>query len=254
MFFHIQSSQHAERYPRFASVKYIHKYIFKGHDRTVFEVEGHDEIRDHIDGRFLSASEAAWRIFHFSMHGESPNVVRLAVHLPGQHLVHFEADEDPDDVMERASSEVTSLTAFFKANSNTGKLGEEARKLTYQEFPQKMVWKGKKAWAVRKRKGFAIGRMYFVAPSSGERFYLRTLLTVAKGPTSYEDLRTVDDTLYPTFRDACIARGLLEDDGEWIICLQDASHMQTGGSLRQLFASLLLFCAPSFPNKLWTRF
>ena len=29
--------------------------------------------------------------------------------------------------------------------------------------------------------------------------------------------------------------------------------MQTGGSLRQLFTSLL-FCAPSFPNKLWTQF
>lgn len=110
-----------------------------------------------------------------------------------------------------------------------------------------MVWK-EKGWAVRKR-GFAIGRMYFVSPSSGEQFYLRTLLTVVKGSTSFEDLHTVDGTLYPTFRDACVARGLLEDNGEWFICLQDASQMQTGGSLRQLFASLLLFCTPSFPNK-----
>ena len=233
-------------------MKYIHKYIFKGHDRTVFEVEGHDEIRDHIDGRFLGASEAAWRIFHFSTHGESPNVVRLEVHLPGQHLVHFDPDEDTEAVMERASNEATKLAGFFKANRDTGELGEIAHQLTYQEFPQKMVWKDK-GWAVRK-KGFAIGRMYFVSPSSGERFYLRTLLTVAKGSTSFEDIRTVDGTLYPTFRDACIARGLLEDDGEWIICLQDASQMQTGGSLRQLFASVLLFCTPSFPNKLWMRF
>jgi len=233
-------------------VKYIHKYIFKGHDRTSLEVEGHDEIREHIDGRFVGASEGVWRIFHFSMHGESPNIVRLEIHLPGQHLVHFDPDDDPEVVMERASHETTKLTGFFKANRDTGELGEVARELTYQEFPQKLVWK-KKGWAVRK-KGFAIGRMYFVSPSSGERFYLRTLLTVMKGPTSFKDLRTVDGVLYPTFRDTCIARGLLEDDGEWVTCLEDASQMQTGTSLRQLFSSLLLFCSPTHPDKLWTQF
>lgn len=205
-----------EKLLRFASVKYIHKYIFKGNDRTVFEVEGHNEIRDHIDGRFLGVSKAAWRIFHFSSHGESPNVVRLEVHLPGQHLVHFDPDEDSDIVMERAGNETTKLAGFFKANGDTGVLGKTARKLTYQEFPQKMVWK-EKGWAVRK-KGFAIGRMYFVSPSSGERFYLRTLLTIVEGPTSFEDLCTMDGTLYPTFRNTCIMRGLLEDDGEWIMC------------------------------------
>lgn len=233
-------------------MKYIHKYIFKGHDRTSLEVEGHDEIREHIDGRFVGASEGAWRIFHFDMHGESPNVVRLEVHLPGQHLVHFDPDDDPEVVMERASNETTKLAGFFKANRDTGKLGEVARQLTYQEFPQKLVWK-KKRWDVRK-KGFAIGRMYFASPSSGERFYLRTLLTVVKGSTSFEDLRMVDNILHPTFRDACVARGLLEDDGEWVICIQDACQMQTGASLRQLFASLLLFCSPTHPNKLWTKF
>ena len=233
-------------------MKYIHKYIFKGHDRTSLEVEGRDEIREHIDGRFVGASEGAWRIFHFNMHGESPNVVRLEVHLPGQHLVHFDPEDDPDVVMERASNEVTKLTGFFKANRDLGELGGLARQLTYQEFPQKLVWK-KKGWAVRK-KGFAIGRMYFVSPSAGERFYLRTLLTVVRGSTSFEELRTVDGVLYPTFRDTCIARGLLEDDGEWVTCLDDASQMQTGTSLRQLFASLLLFCSPTYPNILWSQF
>jgi hypothetical protein len=81
-------------------VKYIHKCIFKGHDCTSLEVEGHDEIREHIDGCFVGASEGAWRIFHFGLHGESPNVVRLEVHLPGQHLVHFDPNDDPKVVME----------------------------------------------------------------------------------------------------------------------------------------------------------
>ena len=97
--------------------------------------------------------------------------------------------------------------------------------------------------------------MYFVPPNvNDERFYLRTLLAVVKGPESYEDLRTVSNTLYPTFREACIARGLLADDGEWRQCLLEASSMQTGAQLRNLFATLLLFCCPTKPELLWNNF
>jgi len=97
--------------------------------------------------------------------------------------------------------------------------------------------------------------MYFVAPNTNdERFYLRTLLAVVKGPESYEDLRTLNGVLLPTFRDACIARGLLEDDGEWRQCLLEASSMQTGAQLRNLFATLLLFCCPTKPEQLWNDF
>ena len=74
--------------------------------------------------------------------------------------------------------EVTTLTEFFRSNNLQGEEGEEARKLTYQEFPQKFVWsKTKKSWSAR-QKNFSLGRMYFVPPTAGERFYLRTLLTV----------------------------------------------------------------------------
>jgi len=50
--------------------------------------------------------------------------------------------------------------------------------------------------------------MYSVHPSAGERFFLRLLLIAVPGPTSFEDLRTHDGIVHPTFRDACIARGL----------------------------------------------
>lgn len=97
--------------------------------------------------------------------------------------------------------------------------------------------------------------MYFVPPTAGERFYLRTLLTVVKGAKSFEDLRRYDSPEpYPTFHAACIARGLLEDDGEWSQCLAEASQMQTGTRLRHLFATILLFCTPSQPDQLWLHF
>lgn len=53
---------------------------------------------------------------------------------------------------------------------------------------------------------------------------------------------------------ACLARGLLEDNGEWSQCLAEASQMQTGTSLRHLFTTILLFCTPSEPNHLWEQY
>ncbi len=31
------------------AIKYIHKYIYKGHDRTTLEVQDHDEIKEFLD-------------------------------------------------------------------------------------------------------------------------------------------------------------------------------------------------------------
>ena len=123
------------------------------------------------------------------------------------------------------------LTAFFCANADPV-MAPIARQVTYQEFPQKFVYEEKtKAWHIRKQ-GFALGRMYFVPPKSGdELFYLRTLLTVTKGPASFEDLRQFNSITHATFYEACLARGLLKDDGEWRQCLLEVSYMQTGEQL-----------------------
>jgi len=65
-----------------------------------------------------------------------------------------------------------------------------------------------------------------------------------------EDLRTVDGELCETFHDACLKLGLLEDNGEWEICLRDAAEIQSGSQLRHLFTTLLLFCTPAELNAL----
>jgi hypothetical protein len=96
--------------------------------------------------------------------------------------------------------------------------------------------------------------MYFVSLVSGERYYLRTLLSVVCGAASFAQLRSYRNIVYPTFREACIARGLLEDDGEWRLCLQEAAAIQLGRQLRQLFATMLIFCNPTRPHQLWMEF
>jgi len=70
--------------------------------------------------------------------------------------------------------------------------------------------------------------MYFVSPSKGEQFFLRLLLTIFEGRKSWGHLRTWNGQVFATFKEACMARGLLEDDHEWRICLKEAIAMQPG--------------------------
>ena len=45
---------------------------------------------------------------------------------------------------------------------------------------------------------------------------------------------------FATFKEACMARGLLEDDHKWRICLEEAIAMQPGMTCRQLLVVILL--------------
>ncbi len=92
--------------------------------------------------------------------------------------------------------------------------------------------------------------MHFVSPNAGEQFYLHTLLTVVKGPTSYVNLYKYNNIIYPTYYEACLARALLQDDGEWRLCLSESSEIKTDCQLCHLFVTILTSCAPSDPAKL----
>jgi hypothetical protein len=145
-------------------------------------------------------------------------------------------------------------------NQRSDSIGDLARTLTYQDFPNHFVIKNdisnpqSKSWSPRLHNSFAIGRMIYVRPTAGEKFYLRTLLMVVRGPKSFEDLKTVEGITCETFHETCLKRGLLENDAEWQICLQDAADVKTGSQLRHLFVTLLLFCAPAEPHLLWQSF
>jgi len=212
------------------AVKYLFKYVYKGHDRVTVEIshqsdnatEGNvvetDEIKKYFDCRYVSALEAAWHIFKFDMHERFPTVERLQYHLPNQQMVLFGDDNDVHEVATRSTISRTMLTEWFKTNRES----EVARSLTFDQFPQQWVWNRKlKRWTMRKR-GFAIGCMYYAHPTSGERYYLRMLLNCVKGATSYEHLRIVDGREHDTFKDACIVMGLLADDNEWDQALEEA--------------------------------
>ena len=90
-----------------------------------------------------------------------------------------------------------------------------AKDVIYQDYPQKFVWEQEtRKWKPRS-KCYVIGRMYFVHPSAVEHFYLRTLLTTIQGAESWEDLRRYQGELHTSYKAACFACDLLEDDGDW---------------------------------------
>lgn len=96
--------------------------------------------------------------------------------------------------------------------------------------------------------------MYSVNPSDVERYALRILLSNVRGSTSFESLRTVEGTLWPTFHTAAQAAGFLEDDQYFRNSLIEAAQFQLPTSLRSFFASLLCFCSLANPLALWLEF
>ena len=187
------------------AVKYLFKYVYKGHDRASISIINHegsdrvDEISEYLDSRYVSASESSWRIFGFRMHQHSPSVTRLQLHLPEMQTVRFNPEmETADEVVQREDIHKTTLNAFFDTCRSQPEL---TRDLLYPDFPTKFTWNPKsKAWNPRKNNYTAIGRVAFFPPSAGERYYLRMLLYTVKGPTSFEALREYNGNVCPTFQ------------------------------------------------------
>jgi hypothetical protein len=215
------------------------------------EIQEHDEVKKYVDGRYVSASEATWRLFGFDLHNEFPRHQRLAVHLPDNHAVYFHDNDNPNNVT--VASKDSTLLAWFKLNQED----PGARNILYGDLPEKYVWQlGQRRWTPRKSAfNCTVGRIYTVSINSNEELYhLRQLLFHIPGAQGYEDLRTVHHVVYSTFKEAAKALGLLDDDQEWIRCMEEAVTYAMPTALRQLFATILIFCNPTDAHSLFERY
>ncbi len=132
----------------------------------------------------------------------------------------------------------------------------DGQALLYSEFPSRFVWnKAMRKWTPRKKAlDRNVGRIYHCNPTAGEKFYLRMLLTIVRSPTSFTDLRTYNGICYETYHEACIARGLVENDQEWIECFTEAVIFTTGHGLRTLFLTGLRMETMARPLLIWNQF
>jgi hypothetical protein len=233
-------------------LKYLCKYIHKGPDKAMVLFEHTqkndqqanqapkdiDEIKEYLECRYICEQDAIWRLLGYDIHHHWPAVERLPVHLPLQNIITLHKKSKLNEITKNPKFQKTKLTEWFEAN----KQYVEARELTYCEFPQQWTWDDNKKKWTRRKQNFKIGRLYYVNPVEGERFYLRLLLMIVKGAAGYNDLKTYNGITYQTFKDACAARGLLQDDNEWYAAFNEATNWATAPQLRNLFVTLLTYC------------
>jgi hypothetical protein len=77
------------------------------------------------------------------------------------------------------------------------------------------------------------------------------LSNVQVGCKSYDDLRRVNGHVYDSYREACGALCLLEDDREFIGAINEVGVLASGMALRRMYAKLLLSSSMSDPLNVW---
>ena len=99
-----------------------------------------------------------------------------------------------------------------------------------------------------------ITRLHPIRLSLGDIFYLRVLLQT-RPARSFEELRTVNGTLYSSFQDACIALNLFSDETEADYCFTEAvESLHTPYQLRLLLIHMLTNECVTTPAALWEKF
>ncbi|XP_076037450.1 uncharacterized protein LOC143022924 [Oratosquilla oratoria] len=211
------------------AIAYVTKYVNKGCDRILYSKTKEDdevinEVRNYQDARYVNANEATWKIFKFPIHKSFPPVTTLDLHLEGENEIFFKENENAAS-LQRKTAKDTQLTAFFKLC----KENEFAATLYYHEIPNHFIYdKANSKWLERKTR------------------------THVKGPSSYEDLRTVDGVTHDTYREAVKAMGLLNDEETWLKTIMEIiSHTNNRDQLRTTYASMLVFSDLEDQRNIW---
>ena len=163
-----------------------------------------------------------------------------------------------DEALERQRE--TELTQFFgmnEANRRNGLPDKVLPTLRYVDMPKEYT-RTKNKWVKRSgnRASDTIGRVDSIHPSAGDVFYLRALLNSdhCKGKTSHDDLKTVLGEKCESYKEACQKLGMLQDDREWEMALEDAANVGTCKNQLGLFLTIALWCNPADPSALFEKF
>ncbi|XP_076066073.1 uncharacterized protein LOC143039717 [Oratosquilla oratoria] len=237
------------------AIAYVTKYVNKGSDRVLFTKttgEGENKVvneaKNYQEARYVNSNEAAWKIFKFDIHRCYPPVSMLDLHLEGEKAIFYNERMTAAQIERKAKAD-TQLTAFFKLCRRN----EFARTLYYHQIPLHYVYNIQDSmWEERSGNTYSLGRIRAVTSKTVELFFLRLLLTHKKGPTSYEDLRTVDGVMYDTNREAVKALGLLTDEATWRDTIMEIiNHTNDRRKLRETYASMLVYSDLEDQSAIW---
>ena len=265
-------------------VLYLYKYVYKGPDFAVTGVFAESEsgpvtIEEYSTARYISATDACWHLLGNDMQRRSHSVQSLKVCLPGDEAVVSSPQSTIANLVQLAETarEKTDLHRYFNRNQHYD--GGCLRELTYAQYWEQYCYSpngptgraipnegttpanvaGPVAWHkdflgnwIHKRTAgtFLTRISSFSIARNPEAWYCRLLLLHVPA-TSYPQLRKFEGRVYDTFEAASRARGLVTDDGEFKMCIDEASRDSTAACVRALFVTLVLAGAPAFT--LWTQ-
>ncbi|CAM9337287.1 unnamed protein product, partial [Scytosiphon promiscuus] len=248
-----------------AVVAYIYKYCYKGKDmaRARGLYDG-NEIEAYKSIRYISSSEAMWRIFGFSMQHRSPTVILLFVHLQGEQIVVHDEDDDQQERQKRADAVISPLMQYMRRPQV-----DKFVNLTFLEYFEQFIVQLKQRRKrvnpnqqrgdddvdgynnyVYRRRSPCVCRINFMSPDVGDIWYLRLLLHQVPA-SSWIDLRTVNGMNHDSYESAARALGIVADSQEFQITFREAITFSTPRELRSLLVTLIIAGGPA--SLLWNE-
>ncbi|XP_027156957.1 uncharacterized protein LOC113758203 [Coffea eugenioides] len=217
-----------EIYSAIEAVKYIYKYIYKGHDRVMYQLTAEqanqiiDEIKNFQSTRWVCAPEPIWRIYAFDLSVINPSVILLHLHLENYQSMYFDENRPLTDIITDDRLSRTMLIEFFAMNRTNEHA--ESLNLLYKEFPQHFVWDADdRIWYTRK-KGQVIGQSLNLLYKEFPQHFVWD----------------ADDRIWYTRKKGQVIGRVI------------TAHPIEGE--RQLFAVILVHCSPADLQHLWSRF
>ena len=197
-----------------------------------------DEIKDWIDGRYVSASEAHWMIQKWKVHRIYPPVKTLGVAIQ----THDDLiDTETGDIVKRPGD----LFVYFSRPTNP-----EFDNLTYAEYMTKYIiskpapgtsptdFVDKLGNHVKSRQqGLMVSRFAVLLPSSGELYYLQ-MIVKSNALRSLQEAYIHNSTIYASFRDCALAQQLFSEETEYEVAFEHVVSRFTSQKLRDFLVQV----------------
>ena len=230
--------------------KYFNKRELRGEIHVTEKSDvGEDEIRNWLQGRYISASEALWHINHWRVHEMSPAVGTIHADLRERtEYINIQTGEltrkhtDVARYLKRHPRHgALTIEEYYVQNVVSDSLPSTVQRETID--PEDLDGFG---YLVKARsRGTMLYRFNVQLPSNGESYYLQMILK-HKAIQSLEDGRTHQQVVHPSFQSAALAMGLYRIETEYETAFQEAVQSYSFGpeELRQFLFQVTVEGAP----------